>query len=89
MDLYDIEDYIALDNPEAARRIVSAIQKKCFFLAEHPKLAAPYEKSKNLRKHSDGNYLIFYRPVEDGIEVIRVLHSARDIENILKRGEQV
>jgi toxin ParE1/3/4 len=25
------------------------------------------------------NHIIFYRPVEDGIEVVRVLHAARDI----------
>jgi toxin ParE1/3/4 len=29
------------------------------------------------------NYLIFYRPTDGGIEVIRVLHAARDISSIL------
>jgi toxin ParE1/3/4 len=29
------------------------------------------------------NCLVFYRPVADGIEVLRVLHGARDIDNIL------
>jgi toxin ParE1/3/4 len=29
------------------------------------------------------NYVVFYRPVDGGIEVIRVLHGARDIDNIL------
>ena len=28
-------------------------------------------------------HLIFYRPVEDGIEIVRVLHGARDIARIL------
>ena len=28
------------------------------------------------------NYLIFYRPLAEGIEVIRVLHGARDIDAI-------
>ena len=28
-------------------------------------------------------YLIFYRPIPGGIEVVRVLHGARDIESIL------
>jgi hypothetical protein len=27
--------------------------------------------------------VVFYRPVDGGIEVIRVLHGARDIDNIL------
>ena len=30
------------------------------------------------------NHLIFYRPVDDGIEVIRVLHGARDIDRVLE-----
>jgi toxin ParE1/3/4 len=29
------------------------------------------------------DYLVFYRPVTDGIEVIRVLHGARDIDSLL------
>ena len=28
-------------------------------------------------------YLVFYRPMRDGIEVARVLHGARDIQGIL------
>jgi toxin ParE1/3/4 len=26
-----------------------------------------------------GNYIIFYRPIDDGIEVVRILHGARDL----------
>jgi toxin ParE1/3/4 len=29
------------------------------------------------------NHLIFYRPIDGGIEVIRVLHAARDIDRVL------
>ena len=29
------------------------------------------------------NYLVFYQPTQRGIEVIRLLHAARDIEGIL------
>ncbi len=28
-------------------------------------------------------YLVFYRPIPDGIEVLRILHGARDIAGIL------
>ena len=30
-----------------------------------------------------GNYLIFYRIADDTVEVLHVLHGARDYENIL------
>jgi toxin ParE1/3/4 len=32
-----------------------------------------------------GRYIIFYRPVANAIEIVRVLHGARDIENIFER----
>jgi toxin ParE1/3/4 len=31
-------------------------------------------------------HLVFYRPVADGIEVIRIIHGARDIDNVLESG---
>jgi toxin ParE1/3/4 len=29
-------------------------------------------------------YLIFYRPTDDGIDVVRVLHGSRDIESLFE-----
>ena len=29
------------------------------------------------------NHLVFYRPTEDGIAIVRVLHGARDIDSVL------
>jgi toxin ParE1/3/4 len=34
-------------------------------------------------------YLIFYRPIKDGIEVLRVLHGARDLEGLLAEGFEI
>jgi toxin ParE1/3/4 len=39
------------------------------------------ERLKQMRSFAVRDYLIFYQPIEDGIEVIRVLHSSRDIES--------
>ena len=33
-----------------------------------------------LRSFHVGNYLVFYRPVQDRIELVRVLHGARDLK---------
>ncbi len=30
------------------------------------------------------NFSIFYFPIEDGIEVVRVLHGAREIERLFE-----
>ena len=46
---------------------------------EHPALAGTrYFPVSRFRNH-----IVFYRPVADGIEILRVLHGARDIANIL------
>lgn len=34
----------------------------------------------DLRSFPFGRYVIFYAPVDGGIDVVRVLHSARDVE---------
>ena len=79
-DYEEIWRYIARDNPAAADRLITSIERQLSGLAampgigrEEPKLAA------NLRSFPVGNYLIFYRPIADGIALVRVLHGARDI----------
>ena len=37
------------------------------------------ELAQHLRSFPVGNYIIFYRPVSEGIEIIHILHSARDV----------
>jgi len=41
-----------------------------------------FDLSPELRGFPVGSHLIFYRPAVDGIEVIRVLHGARDIPKL-------
>jgi len=84
-DLRNIERYIALFNPSARRKMRKEIQIKCQFLGQHPRLTAPQKRYQNLSKHKVGNYLIFYRPLKAGIEIIRVLHASRDVESILSK----
>jgi toxin ParE1/3/4 len=34
------------------------------------------------------NHLVFYRPTDDGIDIIRVIHAARDIDRVLESGHE-
>jgi toxin ParE1/3/4 len=34
-----------------------------------------------------GNHLVFYRPTDDGIEILRVLHGARDLRRVFNGDE--
>ena len=84
-DLLQILDYIAQDNPQAATRFVDQIEQKCHSLAESPDMGFPRnELLPQLRVWPVGNYLVFYRPADDGIEVVRVVHGARDIPKLFE-----
>jgi toxin ParE1/3/4 len=82
-DLDDIWDYVALDNIEQAEKLIGKFGIKLQNLAESPYMGRNREElMQDLRSFPLGAYVIFYRPTKDGIEVIRVLHSARDTEDI-------
>jgi plasmid stabilization system protein ParE len=42
------------------------------------------ELAPNLRSSHVGKYIIFYRPEDEGIEVIRVIHGHRDIPKLFE-----
>jgi toxin ParE1/3/4 len=90
-DLAEIAEYIAKDNIEAAIRFLESARRSMEFLTHSPKAGAEYMWSTNrrlrgVRKWSiDGfrQYLIFYRITTESIEIIRVVHGARDLPAVL------
>lgn len=79
-DLMEIWVYLAEDSIEAANSAIQAIGRKCLDCAEMPGMGRRRDDlSPGLRSISHGNYLIFYRPVDTGIEIVRVLHGARNL----------
>ncbi|MCX7424696.1 MAG: type II toxin-antitoxin system RelE/ParE family toxin [Planctomycetia bacterium] len=82
-DLDSIYDYVARESLSAADAMLDALQQRFRLLASQPFLGQlRAELAPDLRSFSVGNYVIFYRPVRVGIEVTRVLHSARDIDKL-------
>jgi plasmid stabilization system protein ParE len=88
-DLFELWNYIAGDNVEAADRVEEAVHAACALAAERPLggqvredltalplrfwLVQPYR-----------NCWVVYDPKTTPLQVIRILHSARDISKILK-----
>jgi toxin ParE1/3/4 len=82
-DLLEVWDYIAADNPVAADRLLDRIGHLCDRLAEFPEMGRERsELAPALRSFPVGNYVLFYRPADDGIQLIRVLHGARDVDRV-------
>jgi len=79
-DLEEIWLYIAQDDPDAADRFIRTIVSRFPTLASMPRMGRHGEElSAELRSFPVDNFVIFYRPMDGGIEVVRVLHGARDL----------
>lgn len=87
-DLDEQVDYYTLnEGSELAERFVAATRDSLRRLLEMPEIGRRCEHVpiegvcrwpvKGFEKH-----LIFYRPTDSGIEVVRVLHGARDIDTV-------
>ena len=82
-DILDIWDHIAEDSLEQADRWVDKLDEKFKLLATQPLIGlARDELAADLRSFPFGRYVVFYAPIEDGIDVVRVLHSARDVDAV-------
>ncbi|GEP45821.1 type II toxin-antitoxin system RelE/ParE family toxin [Brevifollis gellanilyticus] len=82
-DLVEIWDYISADSQRQADRLLEKFRAKLEHLAKWNTLGRPRpEFGKDCRSYPFGKYCFFFRPVDDGIEVIRVIHSARDLDQI-------
>ena len=79
-DLLEIWLYIALDDMAAADRLYDLVETKFRALADFPHIGQQRpELAHDLLSFPVGRYVIFYKPIERGIEVVRVLHAARDV----------
>lgn len=90
VDLEEVGAFIAKDNPAAAAEVVRQLRVSFEQLARMPQLGRLVTKiktSEQLRMWllpAFRNYLIFYRELPDAVEIVRVLHGARDIKRILE-----
>jgi toxin ParE1/3/4 len=90
-DLVDIFRYYAREaGLRVAERFFAQVETTFTRLASMPGMGTPYDHDHpalaELRYFPVSRfrkYLVFYRRVADGIEIVRVLHGARDIPNIL------
>jgi toxin ParE1/3/4 len=93
-DLLDHFVYIGQRNPAAAERFLDAAEESFALLAQMPLMGREWDspsprlagvRSWTIPKFK--NYRIFYRPIENGIEVLHVFHAKRDFRRILEAEE--
>ena len=83
-DLIHLWVYIAQDNPSAADRTLDRIDERCEAIASHPRMGrALTEIRAGVHYVPVGHYLVFYQVLAADVSILRVLHSARDWQEIL------
>ncbi|OUC16712.1 MAG: plasmid stabilization protein [Alkalinema sp. CACIAM 70d] len=84
-DLNDIADYFAENSLEAGDRFFRAFSRKCQQLINFPNSGKSYAAIRpDLRGLSLEGYIIFYRILEDGIEILRVVSGRRHFPELFE-----
>jgi len=89
-DLIEHYSYIAHDKVEPAERFLQQVEKTFDLIARFPGIGRAWESKQprlaGVRVYPIPrfrNYLIFYRPIKAGVEILTVLHGARDLGAVL------
>jgi len=95
VDLLAQAAFIASDDPDAGRRLLAAAERTYAMLERMPRLGrrTPFRdpRTRELRMRAVigfPNQIVFYRPIRGGIDVVRVLHAARDLPRALREPER-
>jgi|SRR5579863_716553 len=84
-DLFEIWDYIRADNREAADRVEAELLEKCESLARMPGQGhrRPDYTRAPVLFFPVYSYLIAYRPGTDPLQILAIIHGARDVKKAL------
>jgi toxin ParE1/3/4 len=80
-DIAQIWLFISNDRPGAADRLLDRFERHFELLADNLELGetCPHLLT-DVRRSSVGNYIVLHRPRQDRVEILRVIHGARDVE---------
>lgn len=92
-DLEDQAYYLATHaTPEIGHRFLASAHETFALLATQPRMGSqarlPQHDLKSLRIFPVSGFekmLVLYRPLEEGVEILRVLHASRNIRALLRR----
>ena len=69
---------------QAADRLLDTLEAKTLALTRNPYLGMAREDiAEGVRHFPVGNYLILYRPLGDGVEVVRYVHGRRRLRDLI------
>jgi toxin ParE1/3/4 len=82
-DLDDISDYFLERNIQVGEQLLQEFTKKCRNLATFPTMGKSYSQIRSdLRGIPLQGYVILYRLMDDGLEIVRVVNARQDLESL-------
>jgi len=89
--ILELAEWISEEKPDSAYKFIESTEKTFHLLEKNPEIGRLYRfLSRRLadvrvwRVAGFENFLIFYRPQQDGVEILDVIHGARDLAAILE-----
>jgi plasmid stabilization system protein ParE len=88
-DLQDIWDFVAFDNVNAANHLEDEFFNAFEKLARRPRMGhtRPDVTDRDVRFWPTGSYLIVYRQFPATLQIVAVLHGARDVPEVMRKRE--
>lgn len=88
-DLDSIFDYIAQDSVQHAEHFLRLFYEKFLLLQQMPETGTTRpDLALGIRAFPFRHYVIFYQITETGLDIVRILHGARDIPNLFGEGTE-
>jgi toxin ParE1/3/4 len=85
-DLESISAYLADVNIEAGEKFLQGFSNRCKQLASFPNSGRSYDDLQaGLRGLPLEGYVILYRTIRDGIEIVRVASGRQDLQSLFDR----
>ena len=80
-DILETWDFIADDSVSEADRWIDRLDEKLALWATQPMIGRSRDElAPNLRSMPFARYVVFFMPLADGIDVVRVLQGSRDVD---------
>jgi toxin ParE1/3/4 len=87
-DMKEIGRFIAEQSRslEISRNYLMKIRERCVLHATHPEMGTLRpDINHNVRCFSIDNYVVYFRPIPNGVEVLLVTHGSREAEGLLRQ----
>lgn len=82
-DMFDVWVYIAKDSETAADKMLYRLTEHFIMLSDNPFLGRLRDNLlPGMRSYPVHSFVILYQPIDDGVEILRILSGYRDLDTI-------